>query len=116
MGGSGDIDVMAAVQSMGVACLLVMFIRDGRLLGNKTFFPKTRLDEDAGELLSAFVPQFYLSSQRSSNIPDEIIVNASLADKTILQEALSQESGRKVVLSDSVQSEKAVARFSRNQC
>ena len=106
VGGSGDIDVMAAVQSMGVACLLVMFIRDGRLLGNKTFFPKTRLDEDVGELLSAFIPQFYLSSRMSSNVPEEIVVNSGLSDKTILQAALSQQSGRKVVVSDSVRTQK----------
>ena len=106
VGGAGDVDVMAAVQSSGVACLLVMFIRDGRLLGNKTFFPKIKLDENAGALVSAFVPQFYLSSQKSKDVPSEIIVNAKLADKAVLQEALSEQSGRKVLLSDSVRSQK----------
>ena len=84
VGKEGDIDVIVAVLSPGGVCVLVMYIRGGRLLGNKTYFPNTKLDEDTGQLLTAFIPQFYLSDRGSREIPKEIIVNAKLEDKNLI--------------------------------
>ncbi|MBT4161294.1 MAG: excinuclease ABC subunit UvrC [Gammaproteobacteria bacterium] len=102
VGDQGDIDVMAVTISPGGVCVLVMFIRGGRLLGNKTYFPKTRLDEDEAAVLGAFLPQFYLTGESGRETPSEVIVSAQLEDKSILAEALSEKAGRKISLSDSV--------------
>ena len=104
VGDQGDIDVIAAVVSPGGVCVLVMFIRSGRLLGNKTYFPKTKLEEREAEVLEAFLPQFYLSGGAGREIPAEIIVSSRLGDKSVLAEALSDNAGRRVVLSDNVRS------------
>ena len=106
VGKEGDIDVMVAVLSPGGICVLVMYIRGGRLLGNKTYFPNTKLDEDAGQALTAFIPQFYLSDRGAREIPKEVIVNAQIEDKNLIQNALAEKSGRKVSLADSVRSQK----------
>ena len=106
VGKEGDIDVMVAVLSPGGICVLVMYIRGGRLLGNKTYFPNTKLDEDAGQVLTAFIPQFYLSDRGAREIPKEVIVNARIEDKSLIQETLAAKSGRKVSLADSVRSQK----------
>ena len=106
VGKEGDIDVIVAVLSPGGVCVLVMYIRGGRLLGNKTYFPNTKLDEDTGQLLTAFIPQFYLSDRGSREIPKEIIVNAKLEDKNLIEAALAAKSGRKVSLADSVRSQR----------
>ena len=106
VGKEGDIDVIVAVLSPGGVCVLVMYIRGGRLLGNKTYFPSTKLDEDTGQLLTAFIPQFYLSDPGSREIPKEIIVNAKLEDKNLIEAALAAKSGRKVSLADSVRSQR----------
>ena len=104
VGDQGDIDVIAAVANPSGVCVLVMFIRGGRLLGNKTYFPKTRLDETESDVLDAFLPQFYFSETRGSEIPSEIIISAPVDNRTILSEALTEKAGRKVQLSDSVRS------------
>jgi excinuclease ABC subunit C len=104
VGNQGDIDVMAAVINPGGVCVLVMFIRGGRMLGNKTYFPKTRLDEDESEVLAAFVPQFYLSGAGGRETPPELVVNAKLEDKLVLEQALANQAGRKVMISDNVRS------------
>ncbi|MDB9880372.1 excinuclease ABC subunit UvrC, partial [Pseudomonadales bacterium] len=57
-GDGGDIDVIAAIVNPGGVCVLVMMVRGGRLLGNQTFFPRIRLEETPGEVLSAFIPRF----------------------------------------------------------
>ena len=104
VGNQGDIDVHAVVINPGGVCVLVMFIRGGRMLGNKTFFPKTRLDENESEVLAAFLPQFYLSGSGGRETPPEVVVNARIEDKFVLEEALTSHSGRKVMISDNVRS------------
>jgi excinuclease ABC subunit C len=104
VGNQGDIDVHAVVINPGGVCVLVMFIRGGRMLGNKTFFPKTRLDEDESEVLAAFLPQFYLGGSGGRETPPEVVVNARIEDKFVLEEALTSQSGRKVMISDNVRS------------
>ncbi len=104
VGNQGDIDVHAVVINPGGVCVLVMFVRGGRMLGNKTFFPKTRLDENESEVLAAFLPQFYLDGSGGRETPPEVVVNARLDDKFILEGALTSQSGRKVMISDNVRS------------
>lgn len=104
VGNQGDIDVHAVVINPGGVCVLVMFIRGGRMLGNKTFFPKTRLDENESEVLAAFLPQFYLSGSGGRETPPEVVVNARIEDKFVLEGALTSQSGRKVKISDNVRS------------
>lgn len=102
VGKQGDVDVLAALcQPMG-ACVLVMFIRGGRLLGNKTYFPRSKLDADEAAVLDAFIPQFYLMGAKGRDIPQEIVVNNRLENKVLLQRELEQVAGRKVSLSDNV--------------
>lgn len=104
VGNQGDIDVHVVVINPGGVCVLVMFIRGGRMLGNKTFFPKTRLDENESEVLAAFLPQFYLGGSGGRETPPEVVMNARIDDKFILEGALTTQSGRKVMISDNVRS------------
>lgn len=104
VGNQGDIDVLSAVINAGGVCVLVMFIRGGRMLGNKTYFPKTRLDEDESEVLAAFLAQFYLGGDAAKDTPPEVVVNAQVPDKLVLEQALSQQANHKVMISDNVRS------------
>jgi len=102
VGNQGDIDVMVAVKSPGGVCVLVTYIRGGRMLGNKTYFPSTRLNEDESAILTAFIPQFYLEGASGREIPKEIVVNIKLEDKTLFADTLTSKSGRKVTIGDNV--------------
>ncbi len=98
----GNIDVIFAEKTAAGLCVLVMFIRGGRMLGNKNFFPTNRLDEQPPGILAAFLSQFYLSGMAGREVPDEVVVNARLGDKMLLESALGQARGRKVRISDNV--------------
>ena len=95
-GASGDLDILAASVEAGRACVQVLFVRGARVLGSKTYYPPLRLDESEAEVLSAFLPQYYLSGTRA--IPAELIVNAMPDDAATLTEAFTAHSGRKVVV------------------
>ena len=100
--GEGDIDIIAAVVNPGAICVLVMIVRGGRMLGNKTYFPRIKMEETPSEVLSAFIPRFYLAAVGGREIPREIIVNAAMPEKPLLIEALSAQANKKVNLLDSV--------------
>jgi excinuclease ABC subunit C len=104
MNDAGDIDIVAAVYNPGSVCVLVMVVRGGRLLGNKTYFPKIKMEQDASELLGSFIPQFYLNGFGGREIPKEIIVNAKLPEKALIAEVLSSQLGKKVTIADTVRS------------
>ncbi|MCI0507865.1 MAG: excinuclease ABC subunit UvrC [Gammaproteobacteria bacterium] len=103
----GDIDVIACVAKNGVACIQVFFIRDGRNLGNKFYYPKHTQDAAAPEILNAFIPQYYLGQNSNRFIPPEIIVNAGLPDEKLLQQVLSERAGNNVNLSHRVRGDRA---------
>ncbi|RLA11218.1 MAG: excinuclease ABC subunit C [Gammaproteobacteria bacterium] len=91
-GGDKDLDVIAAVSRHGVACIQLFMIRDGRNLGNRSFFPRFEGDEQAGPVLSAFIAQHYLEWE----LPSELLVNVKLDDADLLAAALSEQVGRKI--------------------
>lgn len=107
VGIEAEVDVMSAVVNPGGVCVQVLFIRGGRLLGNKTFFPKTRLESTPAEVLGAFIPQFYLSGTIARDIPKEIVLSTPIDDKELLTSALSEKACRQIKVSDRVRGHRA---------
>jgi len=101
-GERGNLDVVACHQEAGQSCIQLFFIRDGRNLGNKAFFPKITLESTATEVLYAFLTQFYLQQE----IPNEILLSHDLEDQTLLSEAFTEKVGKKVKLSHNLRGER----------
>ncbi|WP_455219673.1 excinuclease ABC subunit UvrC [Kaarinaea lacus] len=103
----GNIDVIASVVKDGVACVQVFFIRDGRNLGNKFYYPKQTRGAVVADVLNAFIPQFYLADNASRFIPPEIIVNGELPDIELLQQVLTERAGNNITISCRVRGDRA---------
>lgn len=106
-GSEGDFDVVAAAVRSGVSCVQVFFVRNGRMLGNKAFFPSHTQDNTTAEVLDAFLSQFYLAPHRDRDVPRDIIVSERLPDPEWLGDALTEAHGRRVRVRDSVRGERA---------
>ena len=104
-GVSGDLDILAAATSQGRACVQVLFVREARVLGSKTYYPPLRLEETVAEVLEAFIPQYYLGGTRV--LPAEIVVNAPLPDREVLAQALSSQAERTVKIRNRVREARA---------
>ena len=91
----GDADVIAAWQIAGQTCVQVFFVRGGRNNGNRAFFPSHTKAEEAPEVLSAFIGQFYDDKPP----PPLLLVNHELPELALIAEALSLKAGRKVEIS-----------------
>ena len=99
----GDADILACKTDKGNACVQVFFIRDGRNLGNATFFPKVPLESAAPAVLSAFMPQYYLGK----DVPSELLLSHPLDDSELLAELLTNQSGHRVALCEKVRGDRA---------
>ncbi len=104
-GVTGDLDIVAAAVAGGRACVQVLFVRGARVLGSKTYYPPLRLQETPAEVISAFIPQYYLGGVRA--IPAELLVNAAPEDATTLAAALTVAAERKVRLRSRVRDARA---------
>ncbi|MCU7915279.1 MAG: excinuclease ABC subunit UvrC [Candidatus Thiodiazotropha sp. (ex Gloverina cf. vestifex)] len=102
-GERGDLDIVALAKKGGSACLQVFFIRSGRNLGNKAFYPLVPPNASDEAVLSAFVSQYYLEKP----VPSEIILSRSLEDVGLIEEVLSRQAEHRVRVSCRVRGERA---------
>jgi len=87
-----EADVFALHQEGGFNCVEVFFFRTGQNWGNRAYFPKADRSLAAGEVLSAFLAQFY----DDKPCPQLVIVSHALAEQDLLAQALSAKNDRKV--------------------
>lgn len=114
-GDGGDLDVIVARLQKGVGCVQVFFIRGGRNLGNKNYFPRNTGQANEEEILAAFITQHYLSTtgiatsndKDNGTIPAEILINSEIEEREWLEQVLTQQAGYKVKLSHRLRGERA---------
>ena len=99
----GDVDIVACLTAKGSACVQVFYVRGGRNLGNAVFFPKVPLETAAPDVLSAFLPQYYLGK----DVPSELLLSHALEDGELIAEVLSAHAGHRVVLRSNVRGDRA---------
>ena len=102
-----DADVIAVSMQAAGVCVHVIYVRGGRILGSKNFFPKHRLASAADELLSDFISQSYLDEDDAANLPAELLVSEALEDSAALVGAMEYVAGRKIRLVSNVRGHRA---------
>src|SRR5262245_3073575 len=90
--GVEEADVFAVHQAGGFSCVEVFFFRTGQNWGNRAYFPKADRSLSAGEVLGAFLAQFY----DDKPCPRAIFISHEIEERALLAEALSVKSGHKV--------------------
>jgi excinuclease ABC subunit C len=89
-----DADIFAVWQIAGQSCVQVFFIRGGRNNGNRAHYPAHARGAEAGEVLAAFVAQFYDDKPP----PPLLLLNHEVPEQALVAEALGLKAGRKVEL------------------
>ncbi len=93
--GVEEADVFSVHQAGGFNCVEVFFFRTGQNWGNRAYFPKADRSLSAGEVLGAFLAQFY----DDKPCPRAIFISHEIEERALLAEALSTKSGHKVEVS-----------------
>ncbi len=105
-GDQGEADIVGLASAGDLVAISILFVRGGRMLGSKQFFPKVRLGEGAAELLESVLAQFYLRLADKRDFPREVLIPDFGLDTAALQQALSQTAGWKIGLRARVRGER----------
>ncbi len=92
--GLGDGDIFALACKAGQVSIQAFFIRGGQNWGHRAFFPSHTNDIPEDAVLSSFLAQFYDDMPP----PRRILLDRDVPDRALLEEALSEQAGRKVAI------------------
>ncbi|SHO56373.1 excinuclease ABC subunit UvrC [Vibrio quintilis] len=93
-----DIDILGFAQENGIACIHILMVRHGKVLGSRSFFPKIPGNTTHQEVFESFVKQYYLSHNGARALPSRVIVSQGIIeDKLLFQSLLTDIAGKKVV-------------------
>src|SRR5216683_2827420 len=87
-----EADVFAVFQDGGFFCIEVFFFRSCQNWGNRAYFPRADRSLTPGEVLGAFLAQFY----DDKPCPRLILLSEEIEDRELLAQALTIKSDRKV--------------------
>ncbi len=102
-GEQADMDVLACAIDRGAACVVLLCFRGGMNQGTRSYFPRTNGADEPGEVLGAFVSQYYGTQAP----PREIVLSHAIADQAMIETLLGERRGGRVALKSSVRSERA---------
>jgi excinuclease ABC subunit C len=92
--GALEADALAVHEQGGLFCVAAMFIRGGRMLGSRSWFPRATPGTEPAEVLGAFVAQHYLGGSP----PAEILTALPIEDEALLSRALSEQVARQIAV------------------
>ncbi len=100
-----NLDAAALVisEEKKLACVQMLFVRNGRLVGQDYVLLQETDLRDSKEAMSSFLQQYYAGSV---DIPPEIIVTPEPAERDVIKAGLSRERGSKLNLKKPEQGDK----------
>ncbi|MEC8484079.1 MAG: excinuclease ABC subunit UvrC, partial [Pseudomonadota bacterium] len=104
-GQSGDADIIAALIQPGGFCIHVMMVRQGKVIGSKSHYPKMPIEISESELLSSFIAQLYIGGIQE--LPKSLILSHPVDDQEAIENALFETSGKKIELTANVRGQRA---------
>ena len=107
-GVASELDVIGLSRFKSQVAVHLLFIRDHKILGSKSYFPAVPADTNDSEVISAFITQHYLGEDvQQINMPKEIIVPEEINSQVEIAGLLSKQADFEVKISSRVKTERA---------
>ena len=103
-----DADLIAVAKEGTQVCIQIFFFRSNQNWGNKAFFPQSGAGAEIGEILEAFIMQFY----RHRLPPSLILVSHTVQNRELVSSALRENHGKVVRIETPSKGEKIKLLFS----
>ena len=86
---SGNVDILAVMSHAHLACVYILYVRQGKILGSRQYFFRSPAFDTEKRLLTDFIAQYYTKPQL--NLPQEILLPFDLEDKDLIVPALARD-------------------------
>ncbi|MCS6236801.1 excinuclease ABC subunit UvrC [Shewanella baltica] len=103
----GDMDVIGVHYSSGIACFHLLFIREGKIFGSRSYYPSVPAQTDMDEVLRSFILQFYLNADIQRTIPKEVVISHNFEELYELEAAVSEALDKKFSIKTNVRADRA---------
>lgn len=101
---SGNLDSLAIASHGNLACVYILYVRQGKVLGSRHYFFRAPAFDTEENLLSDFVAQYYIKPQL--DFPNEILVPLDWDDKPLVAETVEKQVARKIRFSSKPRGDK----------
>lgn len=101
--GAKDMDVITILKGEKEYYAVLFFVREGKLSGRETYHLQTNAEDEPREMTRAFIEQYYTEV---AQIPNEILVQYEIEDKSLVEEFLTTISGKRIRITMPVRGEK----------
>ncbi|MFT7289839.1 MAG: excinuclease ABC subunit C [Reinekea sp.] len=105
-GAKGNVDVFAVVKQAAGVCIHFLMVRDGRMIGSRSFFPKPGIEDDEKLIMTGFLAQYYLVRQHG-DCPSQILSNVPIPDAQSLSAAIKEQYHKTVTIQSAVRTTSA---------
>ncbi|HHW09470.1 MAG TPA: excinuclease ABC subunit UvrC [Firmicutes bacterium] len=82
-----DQDVLGLAVAADLACMQVLMVRSGKMVGNDHFFLDVGEEDDQGRIIAAFIQQYYAEARM---IPKEILLPGEVESPAVLEKWLGR--------------------------
>ena len=107
-GFAAEMDVIGIFRDKSQVCIHLLFIRDHKVLGSKSYFPTIPSETQDNEIIQAFISQHYFGQDlKAGRIPKEIILPLPIDVSLDMQQLLTEQAGHEVKVLVNVRTERA---------
>ena len=90
-----NIDVIGLARNEYEACIEIFFVRGSKMIRREHYFFENLEEMSEQELISGFIKQYYMNHP---DLPNKIMIKEEIEDKDVIEEWLSSQAGRKVII------------------
>ena len=98
-----NIDVIGVYKNDLSVCIEVFFVRGSKMIDRNHYFLDDLKDMEISEIIDGFIKQFYMDR---IELPNKIMIQEDIEEKSIIEEWLSSRAGRKVEIKTPQKGEK----------
>lgn len=107
-GFASELDVIGLYRIKNQACVHLLFVRENKILGSKSYFPSLPEQSSDSDILHAFISQYYLSSLDNQRpLPKEIVLGQHHESLETLIQFLAKQASQQIKLSTSLKQERS---------
>ena len=103
----GDMDVVGVHYASGIVCFHLLFIREGKIFGSRSYYPSVPVATELDEVLSSFLGQFYLNEDVQRTVPKEVILSHEFDGMEVVAASIEQALQKKFSIKTHVRGERA---------